>query len=98
MEDAARGIVMATEQYDDVEPVNLGSGQEIKIRDVVRRIMKAAHYDGSIKWNKTRPDGQPRRQLDVTRAKKFFGFQALVPFEEGLQKAIEWYEKMKDQL
>lgn len=93
IEDAARGIVKATEQYDGVEPVNLGSGREIKIKDVVKLIMKIAHYNGTIKWNSTKPDGQPRRQLDIRRAKKLFGFQALMPFEEGLQKTIAWYER-----
>ena len=92
VEDAARGIVLATQQYDDVTPVNLGSGREIKIKDVVSMIMKIARYNGSIKWNKTKPDGQPRRQLDVRRAKKLFGFEAKMPFEEGLRKTIAWYE------
>jgi GDP-L-fucose synthase len=94
VEDAARGIVLATEKYDDIEPVNLGSGREIKVKDVVSLIMRAAHYSGTIKWNNAKPDGQPRRQLDVKRAKKLFGFEATMPFEEGLQKTIEWYEQI----
>lgn len=93
VEDAARSIVLATQHYDDVEPVNLGSGREIKIKDVVTSIMAHVHYNGSVKWNKTKPDGQPRRQLDVRRAKKLFGFQATIPFEEGLRKTIVWYLK-----
>lgn len=93
IEDAALGIVLATEQYDDVEPVNLGSGREIKIKDVVSLIMKIAYYDGVITWNKSKPDGQPRRQLDTSRAQKLFGFEAKMPFKEGLRKTIVWYEK-----
>lgn len=95
VEDAARGIVRATEQYEEIEPVNLGSGKEFKIKDVIRLIMKIAKYKGSIKWNKTKPDGQPRRQLNVNRAKKSFGFKASMPFEEGLRKTIIWYQESK---
>lgn len=93
VEDAAMGIVMATEQYDGIVPVNLGSGDEIMIKDVVRLIMKIAGYHGSIAWNKTKPDGQPRRKLDVSFAKKQFGFEAEMPLLEGLRRTIAWYEK-----
>lgn len=92
VEDAARGIVLATEQYDDVEPVNLGSGREIKIKDVVLMIMKIAKYEGVIRWNQSKPDGQPRRQLDVSRAQKLFGFESKMGFESGLKATIAWYE------
>ena len=92
VEDAARGIVLATQNYDDVEPVNLGSGVETRIRDTIALIMKLAKYKGGVRWNRTKPDGQPRRQLDVTRAKQLFGFTAKMPFERGLKRTIEWYE------
>ena len=93
VEDAARGIVLATEQYDDVEPVNLGTGEEIKVKDVVKRIKGIVRYDGSITWDTSKPDGQPRRQLDIRRARKFFGFTAKTPFEKGLKKTIRWYQR-----
>lgn len=92
VEDAARGIVMATERYDDGEPVNLGSGVETTIVDTIKRIMKFAHYSGDVQWNKSMPDGQPRRRLDTSRAKETFGFVATVPFDVGLKKTIKWYE------
>ncbi len=90
--DAAEGIVLATEKYDDKEPVNIGSGQEISIKDVVETIVKIMDFKGEIKWIHTEPDGQPRRSLDITRAEKEFGFKAKTPFEIGLRKTIEWYE------
>lgn len=93
VEDAARGIVQATERYDDVEPVNLGSGNEITIRETAELIMKLAGYRGRIRWNTSKPDGQPRRQLEVSRAKKLFGFEAKTPLEMGLKKTIAWYER-----
>lgn len=96
VEDAARGIVTATKRYDDAEPVNLGSGVEITIRDTVGLIMKYAHYNGEIRWNKNKPDGQPRRQLDVSRAKRAFGFVARIPFSRGLKRTIDWYEAHKE--
>lgn len=93
VEDAARGIVLAARKYDKGEPVNLGSGMEISIKKLVALICKLMQYRGKIRWDKTKPDGQPRRRLDVSRAKKEFGFQAKIGFEEGLRKTIEWYEK-----
>lgn len=93
VEDAARGIVLATMNYHEHEPVNLGSGMEISIKDLALLICKLMNYDGDITWNKARPDGQPRRRLDVSLAKKTFGFEARVSFEEGLTKTIAWYEK-----
>lgn len=98
VEDAARGIVRATEQYDEIEPVNLGSGREIKIKDVVWLIMEITRYKGSITWDKTKPDGQPRRQLDIRRAKNLLGFEATMSLEEGLRKTIYWYEEHRDNL
>jgi len=91
--DAARGIVMATQYYNDPDPVNLGAGFEISIHDLVYKIKKIVGYTGRIVWDKTKPDGQPRRKLDVSRAKERFGFTAEVKFNEGLQNTIEWYRK-----
>lgn len=89
--DTARGIVLATELYDGAEPVNLGSGMEITIKELIETIKRIAGYDGEIRWDASKPDGQPRRCLDVSRAKKEFGFTAEVPFEQGLRETIEWY-------
>lgn len=91
VEDAARGIVLATESYDKGEPVNLGAGFEITIRDLVSLICELMEYQGEVVWNTEKPDGQPRRMLDTTRAEQEFGFKAQVNFREGLQKTIAWY-------
>jgi GDP-L-fucose synthase len=90
--DAARGIVMAAERYDKPEPVNLGSGMEISIRDLVELIARLTGFQGEIRWDAAQPDGQPRRMLDTSRARKEFGFEAQVGFEEGLRRTIEWYK------
>jgi GDP-L-fucose synthase len=91
VEDAARGIILATEKYNKLEPVNIGAGFEIKIKDLVELIAELTGFDGEIVWDTTKPDGQPRRCLDVSRAKKEFEFEAKVGFREGLKKTIEWY-------
>jgi GDP-L-fucose synthase len=91
VEDAAEAIMLATEKYNKAEPVNLGAGREIKIMELVSLIKKLVGYTGGIYWDKTKPDGQPRRMLDVSRAKKEFGFTARTSFEEGLKKTISWY-------
>ncbi|MGH2694220.1 MAG: GDP-L-fucose synthase family protein [Actinomycetota bacterium] len=91
VDDAANGIVLATERYDDPDPVNLGSGQEIAIKDLAELIAKLTGFDGELRWDPSKPDGQPRRGLDTTRAKERFGFEAAVPLEEGLRPTIEWY-------
>jgi GDP-L-fucose synthase len=93
VEDAAEGILLATEQYNDSEPVNLGSGYEISIRDLVGTITRLTGYQGKVVWDTSKPNGQPRRGLDVTRAEKFFGFRAGMDFEEGLRRTIEWYRQ-----
>ena len=93
VEDAAEGIALATLKFEKGIPVNLGSGMEISIKDLAELIAKLMDYKGKIKWDKTKPDGQPRRLLDVSRAKKEFGFKAKTNFEEGLKKTIEWYEE-----
>jgi GDP-L-fucose synthase len=91
VEDAAEAIVLATERYSKPEPVNVGAGFEIKIKDLVKLIAELTGFKGEIRWDKTRPDGQPRRRLDVSKAKEEFGFEAKVDFREGLKRTIEWY-------
>ncbi|MDF2667926.1 MAG: fcl [Paenibacillus sp.] len=91
-EDAAEGIILATERYEDSEPVNIGSGQEVSIKDLAESISRLVGYEGQIVWNSDKPNGQPRRRLDVRRAAERFGFTAQTPMEEGLRKVIEWYE------
>ena len=93
VEDAARGVVMATEGYDKPDPVNLGSAYEISIKDLTELIAKLSGFEGEIRWDPSQPNGQPRRKLDVTRAKKEFGFEANTKFEDGLKETIDWYRK-----
>ncbi len=91
VDDAAEGVVLAAEAYDGREPVNLGSGMEISIRGLAELIARETGFTGDIVWDESKPDGQPRRALDVTRAEELFGFRARVDFIEGLRKTIEWY-------
>jgi GDP-L-fucose synthase len=91
VEDAAEGILLAAERYNKSDPVNLGAGFEISIKDLVELIAKLTGFKGKIIWDRTKPDGQPRRTLDVSKAEKEFGFRAKVTLEEGLKKTIEWY-------
>ena len=93
VEDAAQDIILAAEKYDKSEPVNLGTGFEISIRHLVRLIVKLTGFKGKIIWDKTKPDGQPRRCLDTSRAGREFGFKAKTKFEEGLKNTIDWYRK-----
>lgn len=93
VEDAADGIVRATESYDDPDPVNLGNGREITIRDLTEMIAKMTGFAGRIEWDTTKPNGQPRRCLDVERARERFGFVAATPFEDGLRRTIDWYRE-----
>ena len=90
--DAAEGIVSAMERYAKPDPVNLGSSEEIKVRDLVYAIKHLVGYQGAVVWDASKPDGQPRRKLDTGRAKAEFGFEASVPLSEGLKRTIEWYE------
>ena len=90
-DDAAEGIVLATEGYNDSAPVNIGAGAEIRIKDLAELIARLTEFSGKIVWDATKPDGQPRRMLDVSRAVRAFGFRARVPFEQGLRETIEWY-------
>jgi GDP-L-fucose synthase len=94
VEDAAEGIVLAAERYEGDEPVNLGSGMEISIRDLVEMIARLTGFAGDIVWDSSKPNGQPRRQLDVSRAEQSFGFRAHTSFEEGLRRTIEWYRQV----
>ena len=91
VEDAAEGILLATERYNESLPVNLGSGMEIRIRDLVYLIAELTGFEGEIVWDTSKPNGQPRRSLDTTRARTFFGFQAQTDFRTGLQRTIDWY-------
>jgi GDP-L-fucose synthase len=91
VEDAAEGILLAAERYNKPDPVNLGAGFEISIKDLLGLIVKLTGFKGEIIWDPAKPDGQPRRMLDTTRAFKEFGFKAKVPLEEGLRKTIDWF-------
>ncbi len=93
VEDAAEGIVLATEKYDRPDPVNIGAGFEIKIKDLVDLIADCTGFEGRIIWDSSKPDGQPRRYLDTTKAEKEFGFKAKMPFKEGLRRTIDWYKE-----
>jgi GDP-L-fucose synthase len=90
--DAAEGILLATEHYDGAEPVNLGAGREIRIKDLAEKIAKLTGFTGEIRWDPSQPDGQPRRCLDVSRARAYFGFEARTSFDEGLRRTIDWYQ------
>lgn len=94
VEDAARAIVMATESYDKPDPVNIGAGFEISIKNLVKKIAKITGYEGKIIWDRSKPDGQPRRMLNVKKAQKEFGFKASVRFDQGLSKTIQWYKQI----
>ncbi len=93
VDDAADGIVLGAERYDGAEPVNLGVGQEITIRDLVELIVRLTRFKGRIEWDPSKPDGQPRRALDTSRARELFGFVSGTTFEEGLRRTIEWYRQ-----
>jgi GDP-L-fucose synthase len=94
VEDAARGIVLATENYNGSEPVNLGSSQEISIRELAETIGDVVGFEGEIVWNHTKPDGQPRRKLDISKAKELFGFESTMSFSSGLKKTIHYYGQL----
>ena len=98
VEDAARGLVDAAERYDDPDPVNLGAGFEISMRDLAHNVAARVGFSGELSWDATRPNGQPRRMLDVSRARERFGFTAQVTFDEGLDRTIAWYRDHAEQL
>jgi len=89
--DAAEGILLAAEHYNEPEPINIGSGMEISIKDLVKLIARLTGFTGAIRWDTSKPNGQPRRCLDTTKAEQKFGFSAAVPFEEGLERTVSWY-------
>ncbi|MCM8775862.1 MAG: GDP-L-fucose synthase [Candidatus Omnitrophica bacterium] len=93
VEDAAEGILLAAEKYNKPDPVNLGSGLEISIRDLVDLVVKHTGFKGKIVWDPSKPDGQPRRSVDTSRAQSEFGFEARMPFEEGIKNTIQWYRQ-----
>lgn len=93
VEDCAEGIVLAAERYNKPEPVNLGAGFEISIKDLAELIVRLTGFKGKISWDTTKPDGQPRRCLDTTKAEREFGFKAKTEFEEGLKRTIKWYKE-----
>ena len=95
VDDAARGLVLAAERYDASDPVNLGSGEELSIRDLAALVADATRFRGRFTWDTSRPNGQPRRRLDVTRARERFGFTAEVSLREGLARTVAWYEESK---
>jgi GDP-L-fucose synthase len=95
VDDAAEGILLATEKYDSPEPVNIGAGMETSIRDLAGLIAKLTGFRGCIVWDSSKPDGQPRRSLDTSRALEQFGFRARVPFEAGLKETIDWYRSSR---
>jgi len=93
--DAAEGILAAAERYDGSEPVNLGAGFEIRIRDLVALVARLCRFEGEVVWDRTKPDGQPRRMLDTSRALREFGWKAKIGFEEGLRETIDWFERYR---
>ena len=95
--DAAEGILLATEHYNGPEPVNIGAGFEITIKELAEKIVELTGFTGEIRWDSSKPDGQPRRRLDVSKANKYFGFKAKTPFDEGLKATIDWYRKHKNE-
>ena len=96
VDDAAEGIVLGAERYDGADPVNLGVGREITIRELVEVIARLTRFEGEIRWDASKPDGQPRRALDTSRAREQFGFEAATSFEDGLRWTVEWYERTRD--
>lgn len=95
VDDAAEGILLAAEKYDKPDPVNLGSGMEIRIKELTERIAELVGYQGEIRWDTTKPNGQPRRRLDVGRAEREFGFRARMDFQEGLRGVVDWYQRQQ---
>jgi GDP-L-fucose synthase len=96
VEDCARALVLAGRDYDSPEPINIGVGREISMRDLAALISKQTGFQGRLQWDTSRPNGQPRRMLDTTRARERFGFVAETPFEEGLQRTIDWYRRCRE--
>lgn len=97
VDDAAEGILLAAERFDGAEPVNLGADRELPIRDLVETVVELVGFTGDIRWDSSRPDGQPRRGVDGRRARELFGFEARTPFEEGLRRTVDWYLAHRDE-
>lgn len=97
VEDCAEGIVLATESYDGADPVNLGSNHEVPVKELAEMIARLSGFTGELRWDTTKPDGQPRRRIDGSRAKELFGFEARVPLEEGLAITIDWYRGHREE-
>jgi GDP-L-fucose synthase len=97
VDDAAEGIVLAAERYDGADPVNLGNDEELPIRDLVKLIAEVVGFTGEIRWDTSKPDGQPRRRVDPSRASASFGFNASTPFDEGLRRTLDWYLTHRDE-
>ncbi|HEY8546691.1 MAG TPA: GDP-L-fucose synthase [Acidimicrobiales bacterium] len=97
VDDAAEGIVLAAERYDGPDPVNLGTDEEVPIRDLVPMIAEATGFTGEVRWDTSKPDGQPRRRVDPSRAHELFGFRAQTPFSVGLKTTVEWYEAHREE-
>jgi GDP-L-fucose synthase len=95
VEDAAEAIVLATERYNGAEPINIGTGREVTIRELVGTIVRLTGFRGRVLWDPSKPDGQPRRCLDVSKAEKLFGFRARTPLEEGLERSVAWYRAQR---
>jgi nucleoside-diphosphate-sugar epimerase len=96
--DAAEGILLATEHYNGSEAINIGAGFEITIKELAEKIAKITGFEGEIRWDPSKPDGQPRRRLEVSRAKKYFGFKAETSFDEGLKATIDWYKEHRSRI
>ena len=92
VEDCVEGLLLAAEKYNSPDPVNLGAGREITIRELAEMIQRTTGYEGKVEWNTSKPDGQPRRSLDTTRAREHFGFTAKISLEEGIRRTVEWFE------
>ncbi|MGI5837954.1 MAG: NAD-dependent epimerase/dehydratase family protein, partial [Chloroflexota bacterium] len=95
VDDAAEGIILAAERYDESEPINLGSAFEISIRDLAQIIAEEVGFTGHIVWDTSKPNGQPRRKLDISRAEQWFGFRAQIDFRAGLRRTIDWYRNQR---
>ena len=96
VEDCVEGLLLAAERYDGAEPVNLGTGEELAIRDLAELVREATGYRGHIRWDTSKPNGQPRRRLDTSRAEELFGFRARVPLREGLARTVDWYRASRE--
>ncbi len=95
VDDCVEGLLLAAERYDDPDPVNLGTGEEIAIRDLAELVRSATGYEGAIRWDTSRPNGQPRRKLDTSRAEQAFGFRARVPLRDGITRTVAWYRSAR---